>query len=261
MSRYIEVRSMDSVYDYPRYYETAFSFRDIVREANLFEVCFRRFAKTAVTSVLELGCGNAPHMNELLSRGYAYTGIDLNEHMLAYSRSRIKPGETATLIRADMADFTLDSPVQFAFINLGSLYVRSTEELIRHFESVGNAVESGGLYLLDWCVQFSSIGTGQESWEIERDGIFVKTTVSGRYVDPVEQLFEETVSLEVDDRGEHKTIVPTETKREIHPQEFLLLLEYKTAFEFVGWWNDWDFDQPLSSTCKINRPIVLARRL
>ena len=33
-------------------------------------------------------------------------------------------------------------------------------------------------------------------------------------------------------------------------------------FEFVGWWNDWNLDQPLGATTDaIYRPITLLRRV
>lgn len=61
---------MSEVYDYPEYYEIAFSWRDIPTEVDLFEECIRRFSKIQVKSVLEIGCGNSPHMEELIKRGY-----------------------------------------------------------------------------------------------------------------------------------------------------------------------------------------------
>jgi len=74
------------LYDAPQYYEIAFSFRDISAEVSLFEECFRRFSRIPVKSVLELGCGNCPHMEELTRRGYEYSGLDISEAMLDYSR-------------------------------------------------------------------------------------------------------------------------------------------------------------------------------
>lgn len=65
---------MRSVYDEPGYYEIAFSYRDIGAEVDTFELCFERYAGLPVKSVLELGSANSPHLEELLRRGYAYTG-------------------------------------------------------------------------------------------------------------------------------------------------------------------------------------------
>ena len=79
----------DRLYDHPKYYEIAFSFRDIPAEVDLFEQCFKRFSHITVRSVLELGCGNTPHLEELLKRGYSYHGLDLSRAMLDYSREKV----------------------------------------------------------------------------------------------------------------------------------------------------------------------------
>ena len=69
---------MKTVYEHPRYYEIAFSYRDIGAEVDTFEQCFQKYAELSVKSILEVGCGNSPHMEELLKRGYAYTGLDIS---------------------------------------------------------------------------------------------------------------------------------------------------------------------------------------
>ena len=83
---------MSDVYNHPRYYEIAFNFRDIPAEVSLFEECIKRYSDIPVKSVLEMGCGNCPHLVEMVSRGYKYTGLDLNDKMLDYSRSLIRAG-------------------------------------------------------------------------------------------------------------------------------------------------------------------------
>ena len=179
---------MSIVYNYPQYYEVAFSFRDISHEVDIFEECIKSYARVPVHTFLELACGNSPHMTELVARNYRYIGLDLNDHMVNYSRGKVTDPGKASIIKGDMCRFDLPETVEFAFVALGSLYAQSTDDLLSHFESVARVLPSGGLYLLDWCVYFSSMQGLEESWEIERQGIKVKTTVRGRIVEPVEQL-------------------------------------------------------------------------
>ena len=255
---------MPELYDSPKYYEIAFSFRDIPAEVDLFEECFKRFSQIPVKSVLELGCGNSPHMEELIKRGYHYAGLDISRAMLEYSRTKaLSIGAEADLIPGDMVDFTLDTSVDFAYVLLGSLFVKSTSELVGHFNSLARALKKGGLYLLDWCIQYETPfeAEGGDSWEMERNGIKVKTTVSWKAISRVEQTFEETITLNVDDHGEKHNIVGTEIKRAIYPQEFLCLISGLRDFEFVGWWNNWDLGRPLEQADKIDRPIALVRRI
>jgi SAM-dependent methyltransferase len=252
------------LYDNPKYYEIAFSFRDIPAEVNVFEECFRRFSQIPVKSVLELGCGNSPHMEELIKRGYQYSGLDLSQAMLEYSREKaLRIGAKVSLIHADMIDFSLETKVDFVYILLGSLGAKSTSELLTHFNSVGQVLKKGGLYLLDWCIQFDPPGgsKGKDSWEMERDGIQVKATVSWKVINRVEQTLEETITLEVNDHGEKFNIVGEEIKRAIYPQEFLCFVSNFKHFEFVGWWNNWNLRQPLEQANKIDRPIALVRRI
>ena len=255
---------MKAVYDEPRYYEIAFSYRDIGAEVDTFELCFDRYTQLPVRSILELGSGNSPHLEELLKRGYAYTGLDLNESMLEYSarKGSALPGK-ATFIHADMLDFSLDRTFDFAFIMLGSLSAGNTKEVISHLRSVAAALNQGGLYLLDWCVHFAPFSDRTESWTMEQDGIKVTTRWSERLVNAVEQLVEETLTLKVVDESAVHHLSETAVYRVIFPQEFLLLIEHAGEFEFVGWWNNWDLESPLGDVAdprRISRPIALLRR-
>ena len=260
-----EIRNA-ALYDYPDYYELAFSFRDISQEVTCFEQLFERHAKVTVSRVLELACGPSPHLRDLCQRGYEYHGLDLNEWMLAAGRRKVTESAwTAEFHQASMIDFDLDAAYQFAFVALGSLYARNTKELSTHFKSVARVLEPGGLYMLDWCVQFGQTPAFSEegqSWKMENDGTTVEVNVTLRDIDPVEQIVQEVATLNVVDHGRTLTISSSNLRRMMYPQEILLLISAMDEFEFVGWWNDWDLNQPLSqATGEISRPIVLLRRI
>ena len=230
---------------------------------DVFEECFRQYSLIPVESVLELGCGHCPHMAELAKRGYRYTGIDLSKPMIDYSKRRSAQLDGVNLLVGDMVDFSMPERVDFVFILLGSLYVTSTEELHKHFDAVGRALREGGLYFLDWCIQYEVPWAceGGDSWELERKGVKVRTTVSWKAVNPIEQTFLENITLDVDDHGRRKKVVGEEVRRAIYPQEFLAFVAAIDGFEFVGWWNNWDLSQPLRDQEKLDRPIALLRRV
>jgi len=255
---------VSELYDNPKYYEIAFSFRDIAAEVDLFEQCFRHHSKVPVKSVLELGSGDCPHMIELARRGYQYNGIDFNENMLAYGRQKAAEAAiSANLIDADMVEFETDRRFDFAYVMLGSLAVESTQDIVRHFKSIAGALYIGGLYLLDWCIQFDPPWELQtkHSWEMERDGITVRATHACEQISLSEQTFYEILRLDVDDNGRKIWLVDKRIRRAIFPQEFLRFIECHEHFEFVGWWNNWNLSQPLEQSNKIDRPIVLVRRV
>ncbi len=254
---------MHRIYDFPEYYEIAFSFRDIQKEVEVIEELVKRHSRIPARRVLEIGCGSAPHIAELVRRGYAYVGIDRNEAMLAAARKKASElGILAELWPADLVRFTLPEPVDLALVLMGSLYVKNTQELRFHFDALSGALRPGGLYILDWCVDFVPATDMGQSWVQQRDGIQVVTTYRTVSLDRVEQTYRETVIMEVDDHGEHLRLTETAIKRAIYPQEFLLFIAARADFEFVGWWNDWDLDQSLDGRLqRITRPITALRRI
>ena len=258
--------SKSNCYDYPRYYEIAFSFRDIPYEVGVIEQTIDRYALCDVRSLLELACGPSQHMTELSRRGLYFQGMDINQAMLDYSREKaIKARSDASFHRQSMVKFQLEQPVEYVFIALGDLYVRSTEELKSHLSSVATTLRQGGLFLLDWCVQFDPVKMFKadgDTWEIKDGSICVKSCVKMRPTNYVEQLFEEQLDIEVEDASTFLSLSSYSIKRAVYPQEFLELIKNTNQFEFIGWWNNWDLDQPLTEkTQDVYRPITLLRRI
>lgn len=174
----------EDFYSHPKYYEIAFGFRgDCKSETDFFEECMRRHSTIPVKRVLEIASGPSPHLKELARRGYEYIGVDLNPAMLDYAREKAKSiGAPATFLEADMRDFRLDVPADFAYVTLGSLYVESTEALLSHFHSVAASLRSGGLYVLHWCIEFVwDRGLNQRyEWTEQQDGVTVSVVSSVR---------------------------------------------------------------------------------
>jgi SAM-dependent methyltransferase len=242
-------------------YDIAFSWRDIPAEVGVFEEVIKRYSRIPVRNVLEICCGNAPHLAELVKRGYRYNGLDLSPTILDYVREKAAAlGVEVNLVQGDLARFAITEPVDFAYLMLGQLNVKDTAGFVSHFDSLAGALRPGGLYFTDWCIEIGSGEQGGEEWEIEQDGIRIKANCSGAVVDRVEQVSHGVDMLEVDDHGRKLTIRDENVKRVVYPQEFLHFIKCRPDFEFVGWWNNWDLDAPLDGTKKINRPIVIVRR-
>jgi SAM-dependent methyltransferase len=253
---------VNDVYGNPKYYEIAFSYRDIPAEADLLEQVIKQYSHIPVSTVLELGCGPAPHLAELARRGYQYIGLDLSRAMLEYAQSKADAvNAPAKFTLGDMTDFDLHEQVDFAFVLLGSLEAQDTAELVSHFDSVGRALKQGGLYFLDWCVEFAPSKESADSWEMVSGQVTVKTSFQENLIDPVEQLVEGSLTLEVDDEGAKKVFREASVGRRIYPQEFLLFVAARSDFEFVGWWNNWDLTQPLGEAQEVSRPIIVLRRV
>lgn len=253
---------VESFYDNPDYYDLAFSWRDIGKEVDLFEECFARYSRVPVRRVLELASGTSPHIQELSNRGYFYTGLDINKAMLQWSEAKArKLGIEADFIEADMADFNLSEPVDFVFTMCGSLYTKSTHEFTSHLEAVARALRPGGLYLLDWCINFEwNRPRGEQRWKMKRRGVEIKVRFIEEVINPASQIARHRLTGDLRDRGREHHFESTDTVRVILPQEFLLHLEKCGKFEYIGWWNNWDLERPMEKEESANRPITLIRR-
>jgi len=126
---------------------------------------------------------------------------------------------------------------------------------------VSRALQRGGLYFLDWCVDFAPCKEHTDSWEMVEGQVRVKTTIQLELMDPLEQIIEEKFTLEVQDEGAKKLFQETSLLRQIYPQEFLLFVEARSDFEFVGWRNNWDLGQTLDGKQEVGRPIIILRKL
>jgi SAM-dependent methyltransferase len=249
------------LYAHPRWYDIAFSWRDTERDTGVMAACCERFGRGRPRRVLEVACGHGPCLEAIARRDWRFTGLDSNPAMLAYARERAEAlGVRAEWLEADMADFTLHEPVDLAFVLLGSLYLRTTEAVLAHLGCVRDALHPGGLYLLEWAVQFDPLMETADTWDVDGDGIRVRATVTTANVDRIAQLAEERVSLTVREGGDEHHIEHAALKRLIFPQEFLLLVAAAGGLEFVGWWNDWDLDQPLHGNEFVTRPIIVLRK-
>lgn len=257
---------MPDAYDHPDYYELAFDFRDLPAEVAVIDALRDSFAPRLGKSLLQLACGPAQHLPALAAAGYDYCGIDLNEAMLRRARAAAKQADVAaTFVRASMIDFRVSRPVDVIFVALGDLYARNAREVDDFLDSCAEALRPGGLVLLDWCIQFQPEKTFKsegDSWTMERDGVRVDARVTMVPASATEQSFNETLELVVDDRGRRHELRSVSRKYALYPQQFLRLIETHPALEFVGWWNNWDLEQPLSAeTVEIFRPIALLRKL
>lgn len=249
-----------SLYKNPKYYEIAFSFRQIPNEVDFFEKAVKKFSKIKVRKVFELASGNSPYLEEWHKRGYEYCGLDLNREMLNFVEARAKEkGIKAKLFLANMDKFSLRKlKADLAYVLLGSLYVKSNEEFFNHLDSVAKVLKSGGLYILDGVVWFNIFGDNKQSWIISKRGIKVKTTFRAKMINPVAQIFQEKVVLEILDHGEKKQLKSSETRKLFFPQEFLSLIKCHHKFEFLGWFDNFDMNKP--ATPKGRQAVVLRKR-
>lgn len=251
-----------SLYKNPKYYEIAFSFRNIPSEINFFKSAIKKFSKIKVKNVFELASGNSPYLEEWHRQGYRYFGLDLSSEMLNFVKARAKrKGIETKLFCKNMNNFSLGKlRIDLAYVLLGSLYVKSNDEFFKHLNSVAKILRSGGLYILDGVVWFNIFNNDKQSWTISKNGIKVKTTFRAKAVNPIEQTLREDLVLEICDHGARKQIRSNELRKFFFPQEFLTLIKCHNKFEFLGWFDNFDINKQATSNPKSRRVVILRKK-
>ncbi len=97
--------------------------------------------------IFDLCCGTGHLAAELASRGYAVTGLDGSEEMLAYARRKVPGGE---FLAADARSFQLPPIHQAAVSTFESMnHILNLEELAQVFQNVIHTLEPGASFLFD----------------------------------------------------------------------------------------------------------------
>ncbi|MHB9025172.1 MAG: class I SAM-dependent methyltransferase [Armatimonadota bacterium] len=250
------------IYQQAQYYEIAMSFVDVPKQIDLFEAYIRDHSAIPVQRVLDICCGPSPQLREFVRRGYQAIGLDASRPMLDYLEAQAAcEGIQVETVYADMREFSLDQPVDFCYILLGTLpYVGSRQGLLSHLSCVAQALRPGGIYLIenllmDWV---STATPQQQDWTMEREGITVHSHYQLEVLDPLAQTARHVLEFIVDDHGKpvhlgEDCVVPL-----FFPQEFISLVELQGAFEFVGFF-DRDSTEPLRKL-SCDNIVVLRRR-
>jgi len=247
------------VYDNPKYYEIAFSFRDISKEVDFIENLIAKESKIPVKTFLEIASGNSPHMKELCRRGYRYVGLELSKPMVNYSRKIISQCTLpAEIIEGDMNNFSLTQPVDCALLFLGSFYVKSDQELLSHLHSVGATLRKGGLYILDGAVSFFPDDIRKQSWEMIEDKIKITTTYDPVWTDKNSGMSQAKITLNIEDEGIEKRIEQLEIRKIYSIDDFVKKIDETGKWKYVGSWSNFDLSKKPENN---GRNIVALRRM
>lgn len=266
---------MSEIYEHPRYYDVAFSFRDAAREVDFFEECAERFSAVELESVLEVACGPSPYLGELSARGYTFAGLDRCPEMLAHSREKAAdedcPADESDteFVRADMTDFSLADPRDLAFCALGSWYLDSNAALRNHLDSMAAALRPGALYLAEGCVFFPGDSPRAEEWSESSetaesgDELEVRYEYSEEVLNPAAQTVRRSAAMTVRDDGDCRTFTEDAVIKRFYPQELRLLADDHGEFEVVGHFDAFDLDRPVADAepGELARPVTVFRRI
>lgn len=250
-----------SVYDYPLYYEIAFSYQEVKRQVDYFETVAKKFCKRQAQTYLDIACGPSPQLREIARRGYEAVGLDINPTMLDYLRQKVAEENLhIQTVEADLRDFKLRRKFDFAFCLSGSAKVTSNDEFLKHLKCVSRCLNQGGIYLLEnVAIELLSPlkPMRRQEWTMKIDEIEIKTTYGATVSDFIAQLSEEKLVLEVSDHGKRRELVTVDCSKDFAPQELKLLIETSGFFGFLGFFKHLSLE-PLQSN--FNDNIILMQK-
>lgn len=137
------------LYDYPRYYDIAYSATTEAEGAFFFQVFEERLP--SFKTLLDVGCGGGRVTAELARIGVTCTGIDNNRKMVAYfNRKAAGASLNMKAEQGDMARFRIDGPFDAAMCTGDTIkYIIDPEDLRTHLINVASALKPDGLYAID----------------------------------------------------------------------------------------------------------------
>ncbi len=226
------------IYNQAKYYEIAFSFVDQKKQADLFEKFIKKYSKVDVESVLDLACGTALQLREIAKRGYGSVGLDASEKMLDYLKNEsAKEDVEIEVVKSDINNFKLKQKIDFAYIMMGSIiYVKNNNLFLSHLNSVADALNSGGLYLIEnLAINWADPSFFKpQHWIMKQGKIKVKTTYQIIPKNPLKQTVTQILKMEVNDDGRKMEFIDKDDLKIIFPEELKLLVEKNGKFELVG---------------------------
>ena len=247
------------------YYDVVFR-RDVSREIDFLLAACRLYGGAEPASLLDIACGPGYHAWEAARRGLSSIGLDLRPEMLdlgaAWSAAE---GACVEWLAADMRDFRLDRPVDLAICMFDGLdALLSNDDIVRHLRAVAGNLGPHGLYVLEYTHprDCSMQSYGDFRYAGRRNGVDVEVTwaIEPPVVDLMAGTAEVVIELRVNDRGQQLRVVDAAKERFLLPQEIVLLAELSTAFEVVGWYGDFDLNQPLDMSPASRRMIGILRK-
>jgi len=181
--------------------------------------------------------------------------------MLTFSQARLAAAAfpvDGILHMADMRDFTVQHKFDLAFVLMGSLQYLTNDEFLRHLDRVYEHLNPGGLYILEWCVEYEPTVDTQSRWTESSPLGEIGVLYSRQQRSALQQSFNEQIEFTVNGELVASTTGVVYLR---YPNEFTLLLQSRDPqWEIIGHYNQWNLDTPLKNADVINRPLCILQR-
>jgi SAM-dependent methyltransferase len=150
--RALSIASPLSIYQVPKLYDVAFSYRDIPAEIHVITEWYLAVTQgKPLSNVLDLASGPANHAIEYMRRGVKATALDSSSEMIQYAVQKARQERLALRTESqDFIDFVLPERFDLALLMLDSAcHILSARDMVKHLHSVARHLNPGGLYIME----------------------------------------------------------------------------------------------------------------
>jgi len=150
--RALSIASPLSIYQVPKLYDAAFSYRDIRAEIHVITEWYLSITHgRPLANVLDLASGPANHAIEYMRRGVKATALDTSAEMMRYAVDKAKQERLALRTESqDFIDFQMQESFDLALLMLDSAcHILTARDMIKHLQCVGRHLNPGGLYVME----------------------------------------------------------------------------------------------------------------
>jgi SAM-dependent methyltransferase len=137
--------------------------------------------------VLEPGCGSGRIVEVLARRGLEAVGLDRSAQMIEAAKRRLGGCRHASVVLADITDFSLGRRFDGAVCPINTLLHLSPADLARHLDAMADHLRPGARYLVQLALYEPEGEEGalkESSWEIARGDTALRIAWSTEEIDP-----------------------------------------------------------------------------
>lgn len=217
--------------EYARYYDLLYHDKDYAAEVAYVHEIIQKHCPTA-HSVLNLGCGSGRHDRLLSEKGYAITGVDLSEDMLAAARQAAEGYDAVRYVQDDVRTVRLDMTfdVIISLFHVMS-YQAGNNDLLAAFGAARQHLKPGGFFIFD-CWYGPAVLTDRPAIRVKE---LVDDTISiTRIASPVMHPNQNLVDVNYHLFARNLQTKEVQEVRETHRMRYLYLPELSLMLQKAG---------------------------
>lgn len=135
---------------YSGLYDLFYKEKDYPSECKFITEALKKFSKTKVRSILDIGCGTGSHAIPLAKKGYSVVGVDVSGPMLEIARKKSAGLKNLKFLRMDMRKIELREKFDAAIIMFAALgYAGGFNGVKKTLVGIRKHMKPGGILIFD----------------------------------------------------------------------------------------------------------------